>query len=232
MIRPIVFNKLICKLDRQKAVFYTKGYMMDIQLNFINQSNDINNSSVVIFQKNVADEFGGPVIAWKVIPNSAPGDRRPFVFPVSPTISASDSFGNYFPQLTAKSGQMFQVVNIATGRQIIASGAATSDRQIQLRNNLPSGAINASIYKNGKLLAAKTSVAPDQKASFEFKPTIWIGVASQLIEGEVMNADILSSINTEISLLGIKSADIVMTGGGSGASSQPYQFSLDNIVMA
>ena len=33
----------------------------------------------------------------------------------------------------------------------------------------------------------------------------------------------MSSINTEISLLGIAGADIVMTGGGSGPDAKPFE---------
>lgn len=71
-----------------------------------------------------------------------------------------------------------------------------------------------------------------QPAVFEFKPTIWIGVASQIIQGEVMNSAIISNLNTELSLLGIASADIVMTGGGPGRNPTPFSFKLENIVMA
>jgi hypothetical protein len=39
-------------------------------------------------------------------------------------------------------------------------------------------------------------------------------------------------VNTQISLLGISSADIVMTGGGPGPESPPFIFSLANVEMA
>jgi hypothetical protein len=102
---------------------------------------------------------------------------------------------------------------------------------VQVLNALPKGAINVGCYKDGKLLALKTSIAPQQKAVFEFKPTLWIGVVSQIEQGQVMNSAILSHINTEISLLGIASADIVMTGGGPGSNSTPFAFNLENVVM-
>ncbi|MNT99836.1 hypothetical protein D3C72_2427920 [compost metagenome] len=66
---------------------------------------------------------------------------------------------------------------------------------------------------------------------FQFKPTIWIGVASQIVQGQVMNSAIISNINTQLSLLGIASADIVMTGGGPGANTTPFAFHFENIVM-
>ena len=46
-----------------------------------------------------------------------------------------------------------------------------------------------------------------------------------------MNSAILGDINTEISLLGISRADIVMRGGGAGAGSTPLSFTLENVVM-
>jgi hypothetical protein len=93
------------------------------------------------------------------------------------------------------------------------------------------GAINANCYRDGKLLAAKTGLAPGQKTAFEFLPKIYIGVISEIEEGEIMNAAIISEINSEINLFGITSADIVMAGGGPGESSTSFNFTLENIKM-
>ncbi len=205
---------------------------MDIQLNFINNSNDVNNTEIVIFQKNVATDFDELAVAWKMIRYCGQGDNHPFTFPMSMTVGASDSWGNYTPQLAARNGDLFSMAQTTSGDRLVYSGPATSSKEVQVRNELPKGAINASIYKNGQLLAIKTSIAPQQKAVFEFKPTIWIGVASQIVQGQVMNSAIISNINTELSLLGIASADIVMTGGGPGPSATPFAFNLENIVMA
>lgn len=204
---------------------------MGVQLNFINNSNDTNNSQVVIFQKNVATNFDELAVAWQVIKYCGQGDNHPFSFPMAMQVGASDSYGNYTPQLAANNGQLFQMALTGSGDRLVAAGSGTSSREVQVLNALPKGAINVGCYKDGKLLASKTAIAPQQKAVFEFKPTIWIGVASQIEQGQVMNSAILSNINTEISLLGIASADIVMTGGGPGANSTPFAFNLENIVM-
>lgn len=205
---------------------------MDIKLNFINRSNDANNSEIVIFQKNVATNFDELAVAWTVIRYCAQGDNHPFTFPIGMSVAASDSWGNYTPQLTAQNGQLFAMTLTQSGDTLGYSGPGTSPTEVQVLNSLSQGAINAGIYKSGKLLAIKTGIAPQQKAVFEFKPTLWIGVASQVEEGDVMNSAILSSVNTEISLLGLAGADIVMTGGGSGPNAQPFMFNLENIVMA
>ncbi|RKU04835.1 hypothetical protein C7H84_01325 [Burkholderia sp. Nafp2/4-1b] len=204
---------------------------MDINLNFVNLSNDVNNSQIVLFQKNVSTDFDELAIAWKVITNCGRGDNHPFVFPMLTTVSASDADGNYMPQKRADNGQVFNVSRSTSGNVLALAGPAPTSREIQLRNDLSQGAITASVFKDNRLLAHKTGIVPGQKAVFEFKPTLWIGTASQIEQGAVMNSAVLSDINTELSLLGIKSADIVMTGGGSGTTATAYQFRLANVVM-
>ncbi len=203
-----------------------------IKLNFINHSNDHNNSSVVIFQKNVSTNFDEIAVAWKVIENCGQGWHHPFVFPMEFQAGASDSWGNHTPPLDAQMGQQFQVVRGESGDQFELSGESTSPTEVEIKNSLPQGSINANIFKDGKLLAVKSAVSPEQKAVFSFKPTIFMGVVSQVQEGQIMNSAIISSINTEIGLLGISSADIVMTGGGVGPNASPFQFTLENIVYA
>jgi hypothetical protein len=200
-----------------------------IQLNLINQSNDRNNSQIVIFQKNVATNFDELSIAWRVVQNLGTGNNHPFTYSLAQQVSASDSYGNFTPRLTAYPGQLFAMTKNTSGDVLGPAGNATSPEEIQVGNQLEQGAINASLYRDGKLLAQKTSIAPQQKAVFRFKPSIFIGVASQVTEGQVIDSAILSSINTEISLLGISSADIIMTGGGPGQGSLPFRFTLANV---
>ncbi|MGV3598122.1 MAG: hypothetical protein ACO1PI_09655 [Bacteroidota bacterium] len=203
-----------------------------IKLNLINRSNDQNNSEIVIFSKNASTDFEETAIAWTVVKYLGQGAHHPFTYPMESAVSAADSYGNYLPQLTANAGEAFHVIRDTSGDVISRLGAATSPQEIQVRNDLPQGAIDALIYKDGKLFTQKTGVAPGQMAVFEFKPTIWIGVVSEVEQGEVMNSAILNTVNTELSLLGIASADIVMTGGGPGRSATPFVFSLENVVMA
>lgn len=205
---------------------------MDIKLNFINQSNDTNNSKVVIFQKNVATDFDELPVAWHVIQHCGRNETHPFTYPMPMAVSSSDSWGNYTPHLDAAHGQAFAVSMTPSGDSLSYHGPASSPNEVEVINDLTRGAISASIYKSGKLLATRTGLAPMQKAVFQFKPTIWVGVASDVVEGEVLNSAILSDINTEISLFGIASADIVMTGGGTGPDATPFTFALANTVMA
>ena len=207
--------------------------MANITLNFINESNDKNNSEIVFFQKNVGTNFDELSVAWKVIKNCATGWHHSFEYPMEMKVSASDSWGNEISQPSvANNGQLFHVYKDQSGNQLAYNSPGTSRSEIQLRNDLGEGSIDAKIYKSGKLLALKTGVSPSQKAVFQFKPTLWVGVVSQVEEGTVMNSAVMSDINSELGLLGVKSADIVMTGGGTGVSASKFQFSLENIVYA
>eukprot|EP01034_Spumella_vulgaris_P010719 gene10719-13603_t len=69
-----------------------------------------------------------------------------------------------------------------------------------------------SMPTDGESLASETAKAAQH--ALNFKPSIWIGVVSQIHEGEVLDSAILSTINTELSLLGITKANLTMTGGG------------------
>lgn len=206
--------------------------MSKIKLNFINKSNDVNNSSVVIFQKNSSVSASEETVAWTVIQNCGPLENHPFTISDVFQISAGDSYGNYSPRLDGRAGDLFAMLHTPSGDTLQLFGNATFPGEIQLVNNLTMGAISANVYRDGKLLATKTGMAPGQLAGFQFTPTIYIGVVSQIEEGQVMDSAIISQINTELSLLGIASADIVMTGGGPGPSSTPFEFTLENVKTA
>lgn len=200
-----------------------------INLKLINESNDRNNSEIVIFQKNVATSFDELAVAWRVIQNLGTGNYHPFTYTFDLQVSASDSFGNFTPHLPATPGSLFSMSKDLSGDVLGIAGKSTSPEEVQVLNALETGAINASCFRDGKLLALKTGIAPQQKAVFKFKPTLFIGVASQVQEGQVLDSAIVSNINTELSLLGVASADIVMSGGGPGAGSTPFRFTLRNV---
>jgi hypothetical protein len=200
---------------------------MDIKLNFINRSNQQDFGAVVIFQKNVAAGANPLSVAWLAIQQCGYMDNHPFVFPMVMTVGVHDDEGNYTPTLPADNGQLFQAIDSSSGLRLTNLGNASNSVQVQVRNGLEAGDIDASTYKNGQLLATNAAIAAGQTTAFEFKPTIWIGAVQQAVQGELMDAATMASCDTELSLLGIASADIVMTG-----SAVAQVFNLDNVVMA
>ncbi|MHA7100065.1 hypothetical protein [Roseivirga pacifica] len=205
--------------------------MSVVQLNFINKSNETKNNEIVIFQKNESSP-NGPAVAWRVIQNCGIGDHHPFTFSSVFSVSAVDSYGNYTPRLSASMGQAFEMILARSGDVLKYKGAASNSNEVELENNLSTGAVSAEIYRDGKLCASQRNLAPSSKAAFQFNSNIYIGAAAQIVEGQTIDAAVMSQINTEIDLFGIASADIVMTGGGVGPNATPFTFTLENIVSA
>jgi hypothetical protein len=132
-----------------------------------------------------------------------------------------------FTNETSQPGDAFIIIKDPDGDILKPTGKTKAPGSIEVINDLAVGSVNINLYKNEKLLAVKSGVSPTQKAVFIFNPSIWIGVVSADIqEGQVLDSKIISGINTEFSLAGIKSADIVMTGGGQ----VPYRFAIENII--
>ncbi len=209
-----------------------RGSAVAIELNFINNSNDMNKSAIVLFQKNLASVADDAPIAWKVIPDSAPGLTHRFVFPTTIDVVATDAEGAIAGPVSGWGSHYF-VVGPQSAESAAAFGAAEAAAgEVQVRNALPGTSITANIFRDGRLLAVKAAVPPQQMAVFQLKPSLWVGAAAAVSEGQALDPETLSNVKTELSLLGLASADIVMSGGGGDVLATPFRFSLQNVVMA
>ncbi len=204
---------------------------MDIRLNFINRSGDTNNSQILIFGKNPQASLDEIAQAWTAIPAFMRGTTYSVLYPAETGITVQDSYGNFTPMQPAAPGQHFSLVESEEGNIVEAPAAGQPD-QITLSNDLRQGAVSVCLYKGKHLYLSERNVLPEQTAAFRLRPTIWVAVASQSDPDSGSNSAILSSVATEFSLLGLASADIVMTGGGIGANAEPLVFTLENIVTA
>ncbi len=203
---------------------------MDIKLRLFNYSHDVNDSTVVVYQKNVSESFDEIAVAWQVIKNLGFQCHHPFTYPMRFTIGARDSWGNITPDFAATIGERWEMERDHSGDVLhITPKIAQSHDEIELYNGLVEGALDARIYRDNKLLAQKTDVSPGQKAVFKFLPKIYIGVVSEIEEGDVLDSAILQDANTELNLLGVRNADIFMAGGGGGPNGTPFTFNLVNI---
>ncbi len=199
------------------------------KLNFIKKSNDNHNSTIVIFQKNVAESFDETAVAWTVIKNPKQLIKYSFLYPSHFKVQASDPDGNPTCTMTACEGQSFELAAEKSENCLkLSSIPAINKKDVEIKNSLETGAISGYALRDEKILAAKSGIAPGQKAVFQFPPTIWVGAVSQVEEGDVMKSAVIQSINKELPIENLSSADIVMTGGGPGAASTPVTFNLEN----
>ncbi|MCY0093412.1 hypothetical protein [Hoeflea ulvae] len=203
----------------------------EMEFNFVNKASGDGAPDVVINQCNQPGmNFTELIIAWTVIRNCGTGFSQGFSLPASLDISAADSRGNETPPQTVGDGQALELVGDASGNILrLAGTGAASPNEVEFRNNLPQGSVDALVYKDHRLLAKQTGIAPGQKAAFSFPPQIFIGVVPGIQEGAEIPAAIMEQAMSRIDLSGVRRADIVMTDGRRGADASPYAFHLENV---
>jgi hypothetical protein len=185
------------------------------------------NVRVLIFQKNLAS-IEERATAWVVIDDFDPEETYSLTFEDQLYIRyKAQLIDEYTVPFASLPGDRF-IIN-SLGNIVRSVGSATDPSQIELTSNYGE-TVNGAIGRSGKILHIGPSMTNGQTTAFKFDRRIWIGVVSEIEERDNLDADILGSINTEINLTGIASADIVMTGGGVGRSATPFSFSLANIV--
>lgn len=214
--------------DAQHAGSASLRTASSVQLRLINQSSDVNNSSIVVFQKNVASSFGEVAVAWRVIP-SRPGETHDVAVSRELSTDVTVSEGDRSNDLLAEEGKLYSVSLTTSGAVLADFGQSTNPNTIQVRNALVAGAISANIYRNGQLLFSRTALSPDQKADFPVDMQFYVAVMNDVAERDVMNSAVLNVAPTGVfNLLGIGSADIIIEGGG--AANAPFSFRMANVV--
>lgn len=200
---------------------------MDIRFTFINRSHDQRGLPVFLCHADVGERGATGAVAWKVIRNCAYDWRHPFVYSRQMEAGLADCFGNYSPRLAASCGQAFAVLPTVAGRVLRRFGGSSNG--IAIENKLALGAVHACLFNDGRMLACHTNLAPGQKANFRIPAVLRIGAAPDVQQGELLDAEAMACASCDIPLLGLASADIVMTGGG-GSGALPLSFHIENIV--
>lgn len=203
---------------------------MNTRITFINKSLDENNSKVVIFQKSVATNLKSTSTAWRVIEHCGYNWSHEFIYSSSFDVAVKDSYNNHSDKKAASPGEKWVVIQKSAGNMIeLDSGTAANREEVEVKNELYMGSIDAQVYKQGGIVVSRNGIPPGQKAIFKLEPYIYVGVHAKVEEGEILSSAVLSDENTRFSLRGINEAQIIMTGGGVGLSAVPFEFELVRI---
>lgn len=201
-----------------------------VKLRLFNYSWDVTDSDIIIFQKNVVETLEEIAFAWRVIKRLGFQCSHSFTYSHEFEVGVRDAWGNDTPNFLAAPGQRWEMLRDYSGNELRLSHCpATSYRETEIYNSLDEGSITARIYRDGLLVTEKANVSPGMKAVFRFEPRIYIGIASQVDEGDVVDAAVLSDVNTSINLSGLRSADIIMSGRGQGPEATRLSFALANV---
>lgn len=165
---------------------------------------------ITIYQKDHGSGYADPP-AWKDIVINQSNFTFGFDEPLFINVYKNGYLSPLIPVITGKR------YRFETG-EFVESGSADSGIEIKFENN-GSGTLTVLLSKDGNLVDYK-NITANQSWSYEPRKTFWIHAIEDL------NASVpLNDVNTEISYLGVASADVRVNKSGD-----VYSFSLANII--
>jgi hypothetical protein len=203
---------------------------VDVRLKFWNRSRMRPLPEVVVLQQAGALSERIVPVAWEIIRHCGYGCYHPFVFSYDTEITVSDEYGNYSPHLSSVGGYSFSVKPLLRGRRLYRRGHSSGADQIEVCNDLVSGALDLHMLRSGSIVATAVAVPPGQKAVFATNSVIEIGFSGSLFQGRRLIGPAMPETVARFCLSGISSADIVLTDGGTVSNSDALTFLMENVV--
>jgi hypothetical protein len=186
-----------------------------VVLTVLNRRRDGAASQLVLFKMNSA-AAANPVLAWKVL-RCAAGRPARVVVPFSQQVGVFNPRGAHAGLESASAGECFQVADRATvsgaAAPLLSRGqrAAIGPNMVGVHNGTSDGVLDVVLYKDGRPLYREAALAPGGTMVFEVLPYLHAALCTGVAEGAVLDAATVAAA-TRISLLGLKSADLILTG--------------------
>ncbi len=197
------------------------------KLRFVNRSLEGRPPNVVVWQRNDAPGAASTPVAWRVIRRCGYEWTHPFDLPDGLQVRIRDQRGSG-RLIPAAPGAQIRWWTDRSGRQQLEAVPAEDPSIIQFGNLTDRGAVAGEIWRGGKLLAIHPRIPPGAVAPFRFPPSLTLSAVSGIDEGDPLTSRWLG-VATELDLRGVVRAEIMMVGGGPGASSKPLIFHLLNV---
>ncbi|MGK4567557.1 hypothetical protein [Flavobacterium sp. 3HN19-14] len=206
----------------------------DIKIDIINKSQDPSKGDIVIFQKNyptgdqmMEDDKLFPVV-WEVKHYFEVLNKHLIIHQDDLILYAFNEKGIAAPEIPVYGGQVFDVTGNDDAIETQLSAETTDKKtEITVRNKVLGSSIRIDLKRRDSVshYYAMKTLAAGQSKTFDFGAKLYIGTVPGLREGDILDGELKSKVK-EIDLYGIKSADVVITGGGA----EPFVFTLENIV--
>lgn len=193
-----------------------------------NCRNDGAAAQLLFFKKNSA-AADTAAVAWKVVRCGA-GQHARVVYPFEQQVGVFNSGGLHAGLAAANAGEQLTIAASAAGAcaQLVRLPPAPAAAQaaeagwstpvganmIGVSNTLAERNFDVVLYKDGRALCRHSQLAPGQLALFEVLPYLHVANGAGMAEGDVIDTARTADA-TRISLLGLKSADLIVTGTGA-----------------
>ncbi len=188
-----------------------------VKITYVNESANQDLPKVFRFLKNMVPTFDAlrDGVAWRVIQDVGQGSSCRFEYPIETGVRASWNNNTCRTALLSSViGGRYAVADDETGITITTDGDAGNTRSIDVVNDIKvEGGISADLYKDGKLMMRKNVVAYGQKATFVLHPKLYVGLASEIQEGELLSSAVLDSDHfKELDLEGLTEMRFALLG--------------------
>ena len=210
-----------------------------VVLTFINQRSDGSALRLVLFKPNAtvsgaADPAGAP-LAWKVV-RCAPKQQSRATYPFSQQLAVFAPDGPHGSMQEARAGQRFYIDRSGVlQRDTSLAAAPVAANTVPVHNATQAQRLDVLLYKDGRPLCRSSGLAPGESTLFDVLPTLYMAIDSaphsaggrtgatlssavhDIAEGGTVDA-VSAASATPIILLGLKSADIIVSGTASNSS--------------
>ena len=199
---------------------------MDTRVTFVNHSYDLGRTEVVLFQQDRLAEHESP-IAWKIIRRCGYECTHPFLFGTALQLAIFDPWGNVLDEPTLSPSSHVEISQDVLGRTMIHQEIA-GHGGISVANDFREGAVSVFLARNRRAITPWRVLNPGTSALFDVGPELRVLPWSGLQEGDALPPEATSGPRAfEIfDLRGLKEVQLLMMGGGWGASAQHMRFAL------
>ncbi len=189
----------------------------DINILFVNKSNDEDNSSVLVFMKPTESNLAAQSTAWQVLNNIGYNCWHKFIYTLNTSVMALWDGGNSgtFPMDTAN-GKTYALKQTKGGFSLEEHGNGNAPNEFDVINKVstPNG-ISVVAFKDGNPILTKNTVAKGEKAEFVFHPKLFFGLSSEYQVGDVVSSAVMSEDFKEVSIEGLKSLTVTLKGNAA-----------------
>lgn len=202
----------------------------DINIVFVNKSNDQDDSSVLVFMKPTESNFAAQATAWQVIKDIGYNCWHKFTYTLNTSVMVlwDDGKSGTFPMDTTN-GKTYALKQTKGGFSLDENGNGNAPNEFDVINKVSvANGISVVAFKDGNPILTKNTIAKGEKAEFVFHPKLYFGLSSEYEIGEVVSSAVMSDEFKEVSLEGLKSVTVTMKGNAADG----YNFEVSDQIPA
>lgn len=189
----------------------------DINILYVNASNDEDNSSVLVFMKPTESNFAAQSTAWQVINNIGYNCWHKFTYTLNTSVEAMwDNRNSGTLPMDTSNGKTYALKETKGGFSLQENGKTSEPNEFDVINQIRiANGISVVAYKDSNPILTKNSIAKGEKAEFVFHPKLYFGLSSEYEVGDVVSSAVMSEEFKEVNLEGLKSLTVTMKGNAA-----------------